>query len=165
MNPNQRPTPHLNGVGGWLLLLIVMLALYLPLADFKNLYDDFIVSTQVLPLLESNPIWKTYRTAIWIVYGIKCFFCFTISYALWKIHRPLTIRLAIGVIWLVGPCALVINAVIATLLFHFDFLQTIKPFYIGIATTAVQSAIWTAYLLRSIRVKNTYYTTQSKLHA
>ena len=46
-----------KGVGGWLLLLIVMLAVYTPVMGFRNLYYDFIVSARVLPALEANQAW------------------------------------------------------------------------------------------------------------
>ena len=48
-------------------------------------------------------------------------------------------------------------AATAAAVFLSGFAQTIKPFYPAIAATAVQSAIWTGYLPKSVRVKNTYY--------
>ena len=162
MNPEIRSSaPALKGVGGWLLLLIVMLAGYTPVMGFRNLYYDFIVSSRVLPALETNPAWAQYRMAAWIIFGIMCFFCFAAGYALWRIKKPMTIQLTIGVIWLVGSFIPVIQAAAASAIFHFDFTQTIKPFYIVTATSAVQCAIWTGYLLRSVRVKNTYYANGS----
>lgn len=154
--PSVSSTP--KGVGGWLLLLIVMLAVYTPAMGFRNLYYDFIVSARVLPALETNQAWVQYRMAVWIVYGIMCFFCCTAGYTLWRIHRPMTVQLAIGVIWLAGPFIPVIHAAAASAIFHLDFTQTVKPFYIAITASAIQCAIWTGYLIRSARVKNTYYS-------
>ncbi|WP_005876877.1 hypothetical protein [Oxalobacter paraformigenes] len=48
-------------------------------------------------------------------------------------------------------------AATAAAVFLSGFSQTIKPFYPAIAATAAQSAIWTGYLPKSVRVKNTYY--------
>ena len=149
--------PALKGVGGWLLLLIVMLGLYTPLMGFRNLYYDFIVSARIFPVLESNPAWVQYRTAVWIIFAVLCLFCFAAGYALWRIHKPASVQFAIGVIWLVGPFVPVVYAATAAAIFNFGFSQAIKPFYIGIAATAIQSAIWTGYLLKSVRVRNTYY--------
>lgn len=151
------PASGPKGVGGWLLLLIVVLAVYTPVMGFRNLYYDFIVSAQVLPVLESNPAWVQYRSAVWIVFGVLCLFCFAAGYALWRIHKPMTVHFAIGVIWLAGPFVPVMYAAIAAAVFPLGFAQAIKPFYPAIAATAVQSAIWTGYLLKSVRVKNTYY--------
>ena len=66
-------------------------------------------------------------------------------------------QLAIGVLWLAGPFVPVIYAAIASAIFNMDFSQALKPFWIGIFSTSVQSAIWTGYLVKSVRVKNTYY--------
>ncbi len=151
------PSPELKGVGGWLLLLIVLLAIYTPVMGFYNLYYDFIVSARVFPVLESNPAWVQYRMAVWIVFAIFCLFCFIAGYALWRVHKPMSVQFAIGVIWLAGPVVPLVYAAIASAVFHLDFAQAIKPFYLGIAATAIQSAIWTGYLLKSVRVKNTYF--------
>ena len=126
-----------KGVGGWLLLLIVMLAVYTPVMGFRNLYYDFIVSARALPALEANQAWVQYRMVVWVIFAIMCFFCLAAGYALWRIKRPMTVQLAIA--------------------------QTIKPFYVLIAASAIQCAIWTGYLLRSSRVKNTYYPADSGL--
>lgn len=152
-----------KGVGGWLLLLIVMLAVYTPVMGFRNLYYDFIVSARALPALEANQAWVQYRMVVWVIFAIMCFFCLAAGYALWRIKRPMTVQLAIGVIWLVGPIVPLIHAAAASAIFHLDFAQTIKPFYVLIAASAIQCAIWTGYLLRSSRVKNTYYPADSGL--
>ncbi len=151
------PNVPLKGVGGWLLLLIFVLAIYTPVMGFRSLYYDFIVSASVFPVLETNPMWVRYRMAVWIVFGILCLFCFGAGYALWKIHKPISVQFAIGVIWLAGPFVPIIYAAIAAAIFPIAFSQAIKPFYLGIAATAIQSAIWTGYLVKSVRVKNTYY--------
>lgn len=147
----------LKGVGGWLLILILMLAFYTPVTGGWSLYKEFILAPLQMPALESNPLWVRYRLMIWIVFGIVCLFCFAAAYALWRIHKPMTVQLAIGVIWLAGPFVPLISAAIASAVLHMEFSQTIKPFLIGIFSTAIQSAIWTGYLLKSVRVKNTYY--------
>ena len=63
-----------KGVGGWLLLLIVMLAVYTPVMGFRNLYYDFIVSARALPALEANQAWVQYRMVVWVIFAIMCFF-------------------------------------------------------------------------------------------
>lgn len=148
---------QLKGVGGWLLILILMLAFYTPVTGGWSLYKEFILAPLKMPLLESNPLWVQYRTIIWIIFGILCLLCFATGYALWKIHKPMTVQLAIGVIWLTGPFVPVISAAVASAIFNMDFSQAVKPFLIGIFSTAVQSAIWTGYLMKSVRVRNTYY--------
>ena len=40
-----------KGVGGWLLLLIVMLAVYTPGTGLRALYLDFVVPARLLPAL------------------------------------------------------------------------------------------------------------------
>ncbi len=146
-----------KGVGGWLLLLVFMLGLYTPVMGARSLYYDFIVAPQKMPVLEANPLWLQYRMAIWIIFGMVCLLCFATAYALWKIHRPMTVQLAIGMVWLAGPLVPVIYAATASMIFNMAFSQAIKPFLVVMASAAIQSAIWTGYLLKSVRVRNTYY--------
>lgn len=147
-----------RGVGGWLLLLIFVLALYTPVMGGRSLYVEFILAPQKMPILESNPLWIRYRLMVWIVFGIASLLCFMAAYALWRIHKPMSVQLAIGVIWLAGPFVPVIYAAIASAIFNMAFVQAIKPFLIGIFSVSVQSAIWTGYLVKSVRVRNTYYS-------
>ncbi len=149
---------QLKGVGGWLLLLIFLLAFYTPVMEARNLYYEFIVAAQKMPVLESNPAWVRYRMMVWIVFGIMCALCFAAGYGLWKIHKPMSVQLAIGVIWLVGPFVPVIYSAMASAIFNMEFMQAVKPFLIVIFSATIQSVIWTGYLLKSVRVKNTYYS-------
>ena len=44
-------------MGGWLLLLILYLGLYIPVTGAWSLYREFIVVPQKMPILEANPLW------------------------------------------------------------------------------------------------------------
>ncbi len=157
MNTKLSANPDIRGIGGWLLLLILYLGLYIPVTGAWSLYREFIIVPQKMPILEANPLWVQYRLMVWIVFGILCVLCFAAAYGLWRIKRPMTVQLAIGVLWLAGPFVPVMYAAIAASIFNMDFSQALKPFLIGIFSTSVQSAIWTGYLVKSVRVKNTYY--------
>ena len=157
MNTKLSANPNIRGMGGWLLLLILYLGLYIPVTGAWSLYREFIVVPQKMPILEANPLWVQYRLMVWIVFGILCVLCFAAAYGLWRIKRPMTVQLAIGVLWLAGPFVPVMYAAIAASIFNMDFSQALKPILIGIFSRSVQSAIWTGYLVKSVRVKNTYY--------
>lgn len=156
MNKKSPANPQLKGVRGWLLLLVFMMGLYTPVMGARSLYYDFIVAPQKIPILESNPLWVQYRLTVVIIFGIVCLLCFATAYALWRIHKPMTVQLAIGVVWLAGPLVPVLYAAVASAIFNMAFPQAIKPFLFVIFSSTVQSAIWTGYLVKSVRVKNTY---------
>lgn len=150
-------SPVPKGVGGWLLLLIVMLAFYTPGTGLRALYLDFVVPARLLPSLETNPAWVQYRMAVYTLSAIVWSVSVVAAVALWRWHRPVSVWLALAAVWFSGPILPLGNAVAASFAFHTAFSQTVKPFALAIAVSSIQAAIWTGYLLRSVRVRLTYF--------
>lgn len=146
-----------KGMGGWLLLLVMMLAVYVPYTGFQRVYEGFVVPLRVLPQLALNPAWVKYRLAVCVLLAIICVLCLATAFALWRFQRPFSVRLAMLTFWLTGPFVLIVQAATASFVFDIGFPQAIKPFYADIACSCVLCTIWTGYLLKSPRVKNTYY--------
>lgn len=146
-----------KGMGGWLLLLVAVLAVYVPYTGLKRVYEGFVVPLRVLPELALNPAWVRYRLAVYVLSVLVCVLCLAAAFALWRFHRPFSVRLAVLTFWLTGPCVLLVQAVAASFVFGIGFPQAIKPFYVETACSAVLCAIWMGYLLKSPRVRNTYY--------
>jgi hypothetical protein len=143
-----------HGVGGWLLLFILTLATVIPLyiAYFlmTGVYDS---SAQ---LLSGAPGWAAFRSGVTVVAGGQCAIALYLAWRLIGVRRWTTIRLAIAGIWLMGFGPIILNALIATAIygrFPTIALGAVMPRALGAASYAT---LWTAYLLRSPRVANTY---------
>lgn len=150
-------SPVPKGVGGWLLLLIVMLAFYTPGTGLRALYLDFVVPARLLPALETNPAWVQYRTTVYTLSAIVWSVSVVAAVALWRWHRPVSVWLALAALWFSGPILPLGYAVAASFAFRTAFFQTVKPFWLAIAVSSIQATIWTGYLLRSMRVRLTYF--------
>lgn len=145
-----------KSVGGWLWLLIGMLALYFPVTGYWDRYRYFVRTVRYMPALLAHPAWLNYRNGVWILFGISCVISIAAALALWRYHRPVSVWLALAAVWLTGPLLPVMETALASHCLALDYVQAIKPFAIAIVTSAVVSLLWSGYLLRSVRVRQTY---------
>jgi hypothetical protein len=81
----------------------------------------------------------------------------TAGYKLATVHRPASVRFAVVSLWLIGPMA-----GLAHLFTRPSFMNRLQSAEIAGALTGLtlQASIWTAYLLRSKRIKNTFVIRQ-----
>jgi hypothetical protein len=137
-------------VGGWLLLLMVILVLsairavgaYLEVSEMARGQATWILETPYIPALQ--------------IITAGSVFCFLSAYyLLLRVKLRSTINRAIVAIWLAGPLAAVIDTFCAEI-----WLSQLGPIWSHNAGTLAGSVIfaliWTAYLLKSRRVRNTY---------
>jgi hypothetical protein len=133
VNPNSR----LVGVRGWLLFLVIVLVLVSPVfalvtaSEYAKLIQ--LSATRMTPVA----VWSFYvvRALAYISAGLCLFF--------WK--RSTSPRYAIFILWIAGPVSVWLwqNAM------HSFSARSV-------ATACAPAILWTAYLLVSKRVKNTY---------
>lgn len=72
---------------------------------------------------------------------------------MWKWFEAKSVKVSIWVLWLFGPMLAIVGHFVALFLVDEEFLiSDLKAFLIPFAS----ASIWTAYLLKSVRVKNTY---------
>jgi hypothetical protein len=148
---------HISGIGGWLLFLIIGLMVLGPLAGFGNLSSAFSDALEQHPQLASNSQWQTYRNASWVIFFSVASVGFFAGYRLWQNHYPGSVHFAIVALWIIGPTRTVLDVASAAVIFGSLRGQDQFPEIIGsIIGSCIGSAIWTAYLLRSKRVTNTY---------
>lgn len=82
---------------------------------------------------------------------------FSAGYRLWKIHFPEAVRFAILALWLAGPQGNVLYVILAITIFGSKAGgDAIAQMVGGTISSFIVAGIWTAYLMRSFRVKNTY---------
>jgi len=146
------------GVGGWLALLVLGMTILGPLTGFSQMTSAFDAEIQRFHELTYNTSWRLFTQISWVVFSITAALSILGGYGLWKIHTPESVRVAIIILWAIGP---------VRQLFYFLAAMSIFGEYAansmisGIIQPVIIAAIWSLYLSRSVRVKNTYYYNRS----
>lgn len=145
-----------SGIGGWLSILIVIMILS-PLSVIQRFINEFSKTEKIYPQLVVNAQWLQYKQISWLIIVFSIAFSFTAGYRLWKFHFPNSVLFAIIALWISGPLGNLLHTVTAIALFGSQALSVALPeMFGGIIGSCIGAGIWTAYLVRSSRVKNTY---------
>jgi hypothetical protein len=146
---------ELRGVKGWLLAFVIIIALVSPGLLALGVWRE--LDTDAAAELDNIPIFASIRTLTWATVAFAAVVGWFVAWRLVAIHNWTSVRLAIAGIWLGSVGTIVIHYIGATWLTGVSgdlFIATpepqvfIRPFAFGL--------VWTAYLLKSERVANTY---------
>jgi len=159
-SPAPPPSPAASvagpvGVDGWLALLVVNLLAGGPMIGAAKLYEALVVAERGYPDLVFLPAWATYKTLSWITFVLVAAIGFYGGVGLGRGKRWAVVRRAKVVLWLIGPVTvLVMNVLLPAIAFGgFSFGgAVVGPFLFSCAI----AGLWTAYLAKSKRVRNTY---------
>ena len=150
----------LSGVGGWLLFLIVILvfgAIGVP-STASVLFRE---AEEAYPGLATIGNWITYKQVSWTIIACVSALLIASAYRLWKLHLRESVRFAIIVLWVTGPGFVVADSIAIVTTLGASALDLSNPNVGGqlmgrlLAVCGV-AVVWTTYLVRSKRVKNTY---------
>src|SRR3989338_999487 len=148
---------NISGVGGWLALLVVGLMVIGPLLVAGRFYNEIGAIVRQYPLLEHSDKWQTYKQISLLILTTSIAINFIAGYRLWKLHFPESVWFAISALWLGGPFAGILIAISGIVILD----GAANSFEIGkifgeLISSALSAGIWTIYLKRSARVRNTY---------
>jgi Protein of unknown function (DUF2569). len=147
---------ELKGVGGWLAFLVLSMALLSPARTLYGYYRDVVVTERNMGLA-GNPVWETYTTIVLILVVIGCLLFFLAAYRLYRQHVWRSVRFAIVAMWVACTGMDAIGMVALYFVFGGEFAVMIFQNVTGeLIKGLVYPAIWTLYLLKSRRVRNTY---------
>lgn len=148
---------YVSGVGGWLGLLVVGLTILGPLIGLGKMSNEFRDAVEQFPQLADNAQWQNYKQISWLIFTASSVISFSAGYRLWKIHFPESVRFAILALWLAGPLGNVLYVIAAVVIFGNNAGGDVVTQMIGgILSSVITAGIWTAYLSKSQRVRNTY---------
>jgi hypothetical protein len=149
---------NLKGVGGWLAFLVFSLMFLGPLISVGRLASEFEKLERLSPDLLNRIDWSNYKITSWSMLAVGIAITFSAGYRLLKHHRPGTIKFVIWCLW--GTwIGLLFADVIATISIFNLSLEAILPGLVkGVIASSMASGLWTWYLKKSVRVKNTYQT-------
>ena len=136
------------GVGGWLGLMIVGL-LFGWLPDMGNLY----INSQKFPQLESSLPWQHYKTTLWVLFFLSVGVKISTAIFLWLRHDSVSVKFAFWGLWF---NALGINLVMIATAQVLLNVSIIDDTMVPLLKSSIVALVWSLYLIKSIRIKNTY---------
>lgn len=139
--------PELHGVGGWLFFLALSLTVLGPLLTLSLTGSQVVQLEAQYPDAVGSPEWSFMLLYSW---GFALTYCAISIFAGYRLFSHLvsqTIPIVIGCLWAAGPLLGLIDLVVSQ-----GDAQAAAEFVRSI----ISVSIWTAYLLKSRRVRNTY---------
>ena len=160
--PEKKELPDLSldgpkGVGGWLAFMIIILTILSPAANIGMMAYEFHAIEMENPIMLHISAYVQYKWFSWGVVLVASVISIAAGCLLWKKHEWKSVRYTISALWLIGPFSIVLVG----LYFYMSFgTGMMGGFVKDVTGTFVKSTfwaiVWTAYLLKSKRVRNTY---------
>ena len=148
---------RLEGIGGWLRFLIVSLMILSPLVIFGRYSGEIQAAETQFPHLINLPIWSQIKEISWILAIFQASILIGAGFLLWKTRLKSTPKRVILMLWLGGPVALTLGMLAIAYISNQPLAEVIGREELGsIFGACISSFIWSIYLIRSNRVKNTY---------
>jgi hypothetical protein len=152
-----KPAAAAHGMGGWLLVFILVVAVASPLAILIFTASDVKSMAITYPELPRLAQWSTYVSVYWAVAVFSSMLlCFT-GYRLWANRVADSIIFAKLILWICWPLCSLVVLEFTCVIFK---LPPANMLSLGSAKMAVlnliAAVVWTCYLTISARVKNTY---------
>lgn len=144
------------GVGGWLLLLVIGMLALGPLLGAGRINADFMMAERQYPNLGSLAEWYAFKRATWWAFAVVAAISIYGGWGLVSSRDWSVVNRAKVILWLTGPIASIVLAIFIPLAV-FGKTEAGDPQFIGaFIASVIAASIWTAYLSKSKRVRNTY---------
>ena len=142
-----------------MLLLIAGMMIIGPLLGAGRFASEIMMAESTYPNLKSLSEWSTYKSTVgWAFLGAA-------AISFWgglRLSREKdwdAVENAIAILWITGPGAFVALGVLAPLMIFSKDSYPDWDIVSGLLMSAIAASIWTAYLLKSSRVRNTFKRT------
>ena len=146
--------PNLVGVGGWLLFFVIVLAVLSPLR--------LVVETAMLLAEEAElaaVFGESFDSVVrfeWALAALIIGVFWFLAWRLVKVHVWRSVQLTIAGIWLMGPVAGLAEVALIAAMVEVPAGDLSAGIGVALLQPTVFCIVWTAYLLKSERVANTY---------
>jgi hypothetical protein len=142
------------GVGGWLMFLVLVLGIFRPLAVVVSIYANLYADPKVA--LAYGPVWPAIQLFEWLLNAAMIAGCWYLVWRLYRIQVWRTVQITIAGLWLVSLIYQLVDLAGISLIAGVAPERLISYVARPIVQSVIFSVLWTAYLLRSKRVANTY---------
>lgn len=143
------------GVGGFLLFLVVGMIFLGPLGGFLKIYNEIADIERRTPAIRNMDAWTQLKVGTYWVHAVASGLSIWAGFGLLKDRRSTVVFRAIVVLWIVGP---VMSAVSNQVLPYLTFgnMGSGPDVLASLFWSTAVTGIWTAYLVKSKRVRATY---------
>jgi len=146
------------GIGGWLLFLIIGMTVLGPLMAIGGTGAAFSSAEQQYPNIVNLSSWSSYKTVTWIVQLIVCVISIWGGYGLATQRNPEVVSRAKTVIWINYAGAMIVIGMIIPAIMLPNGGSIAAESLPKLIAALIPACIWTTYLGRSKRVRNTYFS-------
>ncbi|HEV7164081.1 MAG TPA: DUF2569 family protein [Gammaproteobacteria bacterium] len=148
-----------KGIGGWLAFLILVLVAISPLISWTSLTGTIAQIESNTPTYLLSDQWQNYKTAEWVLLIVTVGMSMSAGISLYRNHRPGSVNYTIFCLWAIGIGSPITDLLITLGFFGSDKMNAALPLTLGeLIRGFFVAGIWTAYLMKSKRVRNTYYS-------
>lgn len=148
---------HLEGVGGWLRFFIVSLTILAPLAILGRITGEIQAAESQFPNLLNLPLWAQMKEISWIFGVVQGAILVGAGFILWKTRLKSTPKRVIMMLWVGGPATTILSLLAIAYVSAQPLAEVINHEALGgVLGSCVSALIWSTYLVRSVRVRNTY---------
>lgn len=117
---------------------------------------EFLAAEARYPVLEGSPHWEAFKAGMWCAEAVIALLSAFAGWGLLRVRRWSAVRQAIAVLWLTGPVGAFVMGYAIPLATLGESSAGQPLFITSMLASFVGAAAWTAYLLKSKRVRNTY---------
>ena len=146
-------SPELRGVGGWLAFFLVTLGVFTPLSAVVLLFQIF-TSPEIVASF--GTYWPSIRTCYLVLNGAIVAIAWFVAWRLIFVQRWTSVRIAIAGLWAIGLLPNLVELIAISMITGVPLGTLLNNGGYQLFQPLIYSAIWTAYLLQSARVWNTY---------
>jgi Protein of unknown function (DUF2569) len=146
---------QLVGVGGWLAFLVAVLFILGPILSLLLTLGEVSSTEKQYPEIVGNELWANIKLVIWATLASQIAISIFAGYRLNSRRVPATVPIVIACLWLMGPVLNFLAFLIVSSMNQQADAST-NEIAVEIFRSVMTATGWTAYLLLSRRVKNTY---------
>lgn len=144
------------GVGGWLLFLIFALIFLGPLVGSGRMMSDLTQAEVLYPALPELDVWKTYKIVAWILQAIAVALSIYAGRLLLAKRSQDTKQKVIMLLWASGPVMALVAMIAPAFVMGMDAMPSFGEVAVPVLSASVSALVWTLYIKKSKRVRNTY---------
>lgn len=148
---------ELRGIGGWLAFFIVVLTVFAPIRAVVNTATNLYGDPGIASAYADR--WVLLQAIEWGIVAVAIGTYWYLGWRLYAVHVWQSVQLTIAGLWLVPLLMSLIEVIVVGVAAGIDvdglrdLVGSVLP---ELWRPALSAGVWTAYLLRSRRVANTY---------
>ena len=141
------------GIGGWLLFFILTRTILGPPWNAFRLNQRWNEVSEQVPNFATSHDFTLLQSISWSTFAVGTAISVTSGLLLWKWKNRRSVTIAVYALWMAGPLLGIVSYIVSLLVTDtHPELSDLSIFALPLAS----AVIWTAYLVKSKRVRNTY---------